>query len=447
MACIKQAIGYIPFLRLKGESIKEQIKVSTPSQKAIASYDENPITLAYECAKEICNNGGKENIALIFVSSSFNDLERNPAALLSETLDLPEDTLALNIIGGSSSFIDGLYIASNFVDSGKVKHALVVCGEKRRSDDFEIDFGLSDSGGGVLISSDSETEYLFKIEEFIFKSQEIPDVYKNRGNKISSVDQRFVVQEEYLSLLKRISLENGKKFFVSGPTYTTSYLLSKNLKIKDDIIQTFGSLGTCYTAVMLSYSTGILKAGEELYLLSFGGGFKGLKVKFSGEKSPYEKILKNFERKRFITFGEYMRIKDIDGFPEDESSVSMLWREKKQNIRLYGQRCMECGNAFFPMQNYCPVCGSKNLKIEKLPKKGEVFTFTEDYLSSYSEIFSPLPMLVVQLENGARIYVQGTDVDPKDKIKIGDKVELTLRILNTYQGMLNYFYKARKISS
>jgi uncharacterized OB-fold protein len=53
-------------------------------------------------------------------------------------------------------------------------------------------------------------------------------------------------------------------------------------------------------------------------------------------------------------------------------------------------------------------------------------------------------MLVVQLKNGARIYIQGTELEEGDRFKIGDKVELTLRILNSYKGFLNYFYKARK---
>ena len=96
------------------------------------------------------------------------------------------------------------------------------------------------------------------------------------------------------------------------------------------------------------------------------------------------------------------------------------------------------------MQNYCIVCGGKNLKKVKLPREGEVFTLTEDYLTIYSDIFPPVPMLVVQLKNGARIYIQGTELEEGDRFKIGDKVELTLRILNSYKGFLNYFYKVRK---
>jgi uncharacterized OB-fold protein len=79
-----------------------------------------------------------------------------------------------------------------------------------------------------------------------------------------------------------------------------------------------------------------------------------------------------------------------------------------------------------------------------LPRDGEVFTLTEDYLTIYSDIFPPVPMLVVQLKNDARIYIQGIELEEGDRFKIGDKVELTLRILNSYKGFLNYFYKARK---
>ncbi|MCS7213399.1 MAG: zinc ribbon domain-containing protein [Candidatus Calescibacterium sp.] len=449
MACIKQVCGYIPFLRLKGDDIKKDVKVPIPSQKAVASYDENQVTLAYECAKEIVDSmvndgiGSDGNIALLFASSSFSDSEKNPAVFISEALDLPESTITLNITGGNNAFVDAVYVASTLVDSGKVKYAIVVSGEKRRSDDWKLDFGFSDSGGAVLVAPDTEKEFIFKIKEFYFISEETFDTYRKNG-KVLTTDERFVAQEEYLAILKKLSGINVKRFYVSVPTYGISQVILKQLKIKDDVFQSFGNLGNSYIPILLAYSTGFLDPMEDIVIISFGTGLKGLRLVFSGGKSSYDKILAKFERKRLISFADYIRIKDVEGFPEDESSVPMLWREKKQNIRFYGQKCSDCGGVIFPMQNYCIVCGSKNLKLEKLPKRGEIFTFTEDYLTVYSEIFPPVPMLVVQLENGARVYVQGTDVDPKDRFKIGDKVELTLRILNSYGGMLNYFYKARK---
>lgn len=447
MACIKSCAGYIPFLRVKGEELKNQMKVSAPFQKAVASYDEDPVTLAYECVRSFVDIiEGKEPVAVFFVSSSFRNSEKNPAVLLAETLDLPENTLTFNLTGGNSSFLDAMYLASFLVDSGKVKYSIVVGGEKRRSDDWTLDLCFSDAGGGVLISPDDEKEYIFKIDDFFSLSVHTFDAYKSdSGVQVS--DERFIAREEYIPILKKVQNIQGKKFFVSAPTYGISSAILRALKIKDDVFQTFGNIGSAWVPVMLSYLTGSLQPGENFFMLSFGTGLKGVKLSFSGEKSPYEKIIENFERKRFIGFGDYIRIRDVEGFPEDESSVYILWRERKQNLRFYGQRCKDCGSVIFPIQNYCIVCGGKNLIEEKLPKKGKIFTFTEDYLTVYSEIFPPIPMLVVQLENGARIYLQGTDFDPKDSFKIGDDVELTLRILNSWKGEMNYFYKARKVHS
>jgi uncharacterized OB-fold protein len=175
-------------------------------------------------------------------------------------------------------------------------------------------------------------------------------------------------------------------------------------------------------------------------------------LEFIGEKEKaneiHEKILQVFERKRKITFGKYIEIRNKRGFPEDEGSISLLWRERKQNLRFEGLMCLECKNVFFPLQNYCPVCGGEKFEKRKLSKKGKVFTMTEDYLTAYSDIFQPLPMLVVELERGGRLYLQGTDIIPPDsaeKIRVGDEVELTLRILNTSYSFRNYFWKARKI--
>ena len=176
---------------------------------------------------------------------------------------------------------------------------------------------------------------------------------------------------------------------------------------------------------------------------------EGMEDKSDTHNSPHEEILRVFERRRKITFGKYMEIRDRRGFPEEEGSISLMWRERGQNLRLEGLRCLGCGSVFFPKQNYCIVCGGDRFSSVKLPKKGKVFTMTEDYLTQYADIFTPLPMLVIELEgSGCRLYLQGTDHIPHgspEKIQPGDSVELTLRIMNTFRGFRNYFWKAKKI--
>ncbi len=445
MASIEYVCGYIPFLRIKGDEIRSQARVRGPAEKCVANYDEDPITLAYECGSKILEriekNAGKIRmpVAIIFVSSSI-DGEKNPAVNLLEALDLPPGSFATSISGGPNAIVDAIYIGKNLVEFGSYFYCIILTGEKRTGQTWDVDFGLSSAGGGILISK-REDGGLFKIGKFHFILERTYDVSKIDG-KIVAYDERFATSEEYLKLLRFIKYE-GKIIF-SAPTFGILTGIVRALKVNDDVINSFGCLGNAQIPVSLAYSTGILKAGEKLLAVGFGDGLKAVELIFEGDSSPYDEILRSFERKKYINFGHYFRIKDMEGFPEDEISVPMLWRERKQNLRFYGQMCGGCGNIQFPMQNYCIVCGSKDLKEEKLPKVGEIFTFTEDFLTQYSELEPPLPMLVVKLKNGARVYLQGVEFDSSPKI--GDKVELTLRILNKSEGQKNYFYKARKIS-
>jgi hydroxymethylglutaryl-CoA synthase len=446
MAYIKYTCGYIPFFRLSSDEIKTQVGVRGPSEKAFACYDEDPVTLAFESAKTIVEkfnlNRNNERVALLFVSSSYEWREKNPANTLSVSLDLNESTKTFFISGGSEAVISGIELASYLVDTEKTDYAILAVGERRRGENWEIDMGLSDGSGAMLITKENDST-LFKVEDFFHITEETYDISSKDG-KISCPDERHVAQEQYLYLLKKILTKvKADRIFFSAPTYGIATNILKSLKTKDDVISSFGSLGNAQIPVNLTYATNSIKEDERILLVGFGNGVRAALIKRLKAKTD-ENILRIFERRKKMRFGNYAKIKDIIGFPEDESSISMLWREREQNLRLYGLKCEDCGNSIFPMQNYCIVCGSKNLKKEKMPREGQIFTLTEDYLTTYSDIFAPVPMLVVQLTNGARIYVQGTELEDGDRFKIGDKVELTLRILNSYKGFLNYFYKARK---
>jgi uncharacterized OB-fold protein len=73
---------------------------------------------------------------------------------------------------------------------------------------------------------------------------------------------------------------------------------------------------------------------------------------------------------------------------------------------------------------------------------GRVVTFTVDRL-----VYSPSPPVVfavVDFDGGGRLPVELTDVDASE-VRIGDRVEMTFRRLNTSDGIANYFWKARPV--
>ena len=80
----------------------------------------------------------------------------------------------------------------------------------------------------------------------------------------------------------------------------------------------------------------------------------------------------------------------------------------------------------------------------KLGKRGSIFTFTIDNLAPVPE--HPLPMAVVDLEGGGRLYLQVTDA-ADGEVKVGTPVELTFRRLHEAGGNRYYFWKARPLEA
>ena len=83
---------------------------------------------------------------------------------------------------------------------------------------------------------------------------------------------------------------------------------------------------------------------------------------------------------------------------------------------------------------------SRFLAEVPLERTGQVFTFTRDHL--YVAADSPTIMAVVDVNQGGRLYIQMTDVDPED-VRIGDDVVLTLRRRKEGPTMHHYYWKCR----
>jgi uncharacterized OB-fold protein len=93
------------------------------------------------------------------------------------------------------------------------------------------------------------------------------------------------------------------------------------------------------------------------------------------------------------------------------------------------------------MARVCIGCKARERLVDhKLARRGTVFTFTIDNLAPVAE--HPMPMLVIDLEGGGRVYLQGTDA-ATDEIAVGTPVVLTFRRLHESGGNRNYYWKAR----
>src|SRR5438132_145611 len=143
------------------------------------------------------------------------------------------------------------------------------------------------------------------------------------------------------------------------------------------------------------------------------------------------------------SYERYLRARGVlPSEPMGEPVTAMIeWKELRQDVRLYGSRCEACGLVQYPQARVCIGCQARDrMQEHKLGKRGSVFTFTIDNLAPVPE--HPMPMAVIDLDGGGRLYLQVTDAAEGD-VKVGAPVELTFRRLHEAGGNRNYFWKAR----
>jgi uncharacterized OB-fold protein len=145
------------------------------------------------------------------------------------------------------------------------------------------------------------------------------------------------------------------------------------------------------------------------------------------------------------SYEPYLRARAVlPAEPLGEPVTTMIeWKELRQDVRLYGSRCEACGLVQYPQARVCLGCQARERMAEhKLGRRGTVFTFTIDNLAPVPE--HPMPMAVIDLEGGGRVYLQVTDA-AEGEVKVGVPVELTFRRLHEGGGNRNYFWKARPV--
>ena len=117
-------------------------------------------------------------------------------------------------------------------------------------------------------------------------------------------------------------------------------------------------------------------------------------------------------------------------------------RGNVEMLGLEGARCRACGTISTPPSIHprCNSCGGGDLEIVGLARRGRVQTFVVNQTMP-PPFQAPLPMVVVDLDDGARIMVQGSSGDA-DSLGIDDEVTLALRLYATERGIPVYGYKA-----
>ena len=154
-----------------------------------------------------------------------------------------------------------------------------------------------------------------------------------------------------------------------------------------------------------------------------------------GRPATYAEVLR--ARGQLVASGETVQM----GVPPQSAQFV---RGADEMLGLLGARCVDCGTINTPpsIHPHCISCGSAKFVLEPLARHGHVHTFVVNQTMP-APFVAPLPIAVVDLDDGARVMLQA--IGDGSDLAIGCEVELVLRRYAHERGVPVYGYKVRAL--
>lgn len=456
---------YIPRYRLSRDIVAKAWGPRFISgERAVANHDEDSLTMATEAALNCLLGIDPKTVdGLIFASTTSPYLEKQASTLVATAVDLPVEIYTADHLSSIRAGMAALKNAMDAVKGGSARNILVAAVDSRRgepgSDSEQL---LGDGSAAVMVGG---TGVVASLEGVYSLSEEFMDSWRKQDDDfIQKGDAAFVqaygygrmVPECIRGILKKyeMKISDIARFVIPAPDSRVYARLTKTLNLpagsylEDPLLATVGDTGAAAPFMLLAAALEKAKAGERILLCGYGAGNADaflLQVTPEIERlkdrrgiSHYQaskKPLTNYEK--FLKFQSTLPNEPLEPY----SSWALLWKEKKQNLQLYGTRCKKCGTFAYPRRRVCLKCCAKDeYEDVKLPRRGKIYTLAKDYLFPNPD--PPTVMAVADMEGGGRFYGQVTDCDPA-QVEIGMSVELTFRKFHQGEGFYNYFWKLR----
>lgn len=457
--------SYVPSYRLPRDVIaKEWGSPSLGGERAIASFDEDSVTLATNASVDALGKMDPKNLSGVFFASTTSPYrEKQAAATVATVLDTRKELRTMDFTDSLRAGTSALLTALDLV---KEKEILLVCaGDSRMGEpDTLQEQNYGDAGASVVVGTQNVIADLvgtFTIsEEFLgtWRTEEQDYLKSFPGGFENKFGYNRFVAATVKGILTECNLEvkDIANAAIAAPSQKAlrGALRSQGFDFEEQVQETFwntiGDAGTAQPLVLLAAVLERARPGDLLLVAGYGDGGDAAIFRATDNISSYQavrSVYSQIEVKRTIeSYGKYARFRKLirkDYSTEDQSTPVVLVRDQKQILPLYGGKCPACGVIQFPVHRICTECGHRDgLEEVKLSRRGKLFTFTNDYLTDTPD--PPTTHAVVDLEGGGRVFVQLTDCEVS-RVEIGMPLELTFRKYHEGYGIKNYFWKARPV--
>jgi hydroxymethylglutaryl-CoA synthase len=212
-----------------------------------------------------------------------------------------------------------------------------------------------------------------------------------------------------------------------------------------------GDTGAAGALLGLVHSCGDDSSPGLLGMIGYGGGRATAVVVDVARAVPGAVTVDRFGAGRQVSYAEALRARGQLEPMDDPIEMGLppggaaFVRGNPEMLGLFGARCLECGTISTPPSIHptCIGCGGSKLEVIPLARRGRVETFVVNQTMP-PPFQAPLPLVIIDLEDGARLMVQGSPADAGD-LAVGDEVMLSLRRYALERGIPVYGYKAYRV--
>jgi hydroxymethylglutaryl-CoA synthase len=463
--------AYIPMLRLPLGAIGGGGRKATggSGEKAVANFDEDSVTMAVAAATNCLEGIDRSTIdGVLFASTSYAYKEKQAASIVAKALDLRRDVVTADLADTVRAGTTALRAGLDAVKAGSARNVLVVASDCRlAAPRSALERNIGDGAAAFLIGN---TDVAAVFEQHHCIADEIIDMWRlDNQPYVRTWEDRFVVEHGYVQntveavkgLLQKTGL--SAKDFAKAILYSPdgrSYAsvaratgFDPKTQVQDPLFGRVGNTGAAFVPMLLVAALEEAKAGSKLLLANYGDGAEAFAIGITDQIDTLRRkrgVKWHLERRAELSdYDKYLAFRnlqpsDIDRKAGQGVSATVHFRDRDEDISFHGHKCRRCGTMQFPFQRVCFQCYAKDdFDVVRLSDKyGKVMSFTFDFFAGSPD--PPLIVNIIEVDGGARVYLQMTDASPKE-VKLDLPVEFTFRKIHEYGGTPNYFWKCTPV--
>jgi len=471
--------AYVPRSRLQRSAVHEAnawfapgLKAMAKGERAVASWDEDAITMGVEAARDALTGLDRAEVgAITLASTSLPYIDRLNAGVIKEALNLADVVTALDVTGSQRAGTSALLRALAGTDGQQ--HLCIASDLRKARPASEAELAQGDAAAALLVGRGDPIARLLGAHSI---TVDFVDHFRAEGETFDYAwESRWIRDEGYAKLLgaavkaalERTGLTGAEidRALIAVPVRGVPEVIAKKTGIRaealaDTLAATIGDAGSAHPLLMLAAALEEAKPGEKVLLASFGQGvdvaiFETTPAieRWAGPSGVRGALARRKPDSNYMRFLFHRGLLDLDRgmrAEQDQKQVgSSLYRNRKTVLGLVGGRCTKTGTVQFPKTPFSVNPNSRELgtqeDYELAERRARIVTYTADALT-----YSPNPPCyygMIDFEGGGRMTAEFVDIDPED-VEVGREMRMVFRIkaLDELREFKRYFWKATAAS-